>query len=169
MVLLAPRAARCAEPIARFGPIGVLDDGRARLVLGAGVFDAFAESAGDGEGRRSAAANLAFRFGRRLYGFGPTVGVAANIDGGVHGYAGTYVDFSVAGVVVTPMIAAGYYRQGDSKDLGGPFALRFEIGVAHEFTNGARLGVTWGHASNAYLYDDNPSQEEYLLTYAWAF
>ena len=161
--------AHAAEPIARLGPIGVLDDGRTRLLLGVGVWDAFAESSTNAEGRRSVVANAGLRLGWKLYGFGPMIGLAANLHGGVHGYAGAYTDFGIAGLVVTPLLAAGIYRQGDSKDLGGPFAFRYEIGVARELSNGARLGVTWGHASNAYLYDDNPSQEEYLLTYAWPF
>jgi hypothetical protein len=47
--------------------------------------------------------------------------------------------------------------------------VRVELGVAHQFANEARLGVRWGHVSNAYTYEQNPTEEEYLITYAWPF
>jgi lipid A 3-O-deacylase len=140
-----------------------------QVSVGAGVFDAFDESRHGLNGDRGPAASVEIRAGRKLLGVGPAVGVAANAHGGVLGYAGLYADLAVAGFVVTPLVGAGAYRQGDSKDLGGTFAVRLELGVAREFADRTRLGISWGHASNAYVYEQNPSEEEYLITYAWPF
>jgi hypothetical protein len=139
------------------------------LLLGAGIFDAFNEKDHSGEGDRSPAGNVDLRLGRKLLGVGLALGLTANANGGVLGYTGVYADLAVGGLVVTPLLGAGAYGEGNSKDLGGRFAVRIELGVARELADGARLGVRWGHVSNAYLYEDNPSEEEYLITYAWPF
>ena len=56
-----------------------------------------------------------------------------------------------------------------TRHIGGTFAVRLELGIAHEFANRTRLGIRWGHVSNAYVYEQNPSEEEYLITYARPF
>jgi lipid A 3-O-deacylase len=167
--LCAAGAVAADEAIRHVGPVRLLGKGPNRLLIGAGVFDAFDESRYGLDGDRSPATNLDLRVGRKLFGFGPAARMTANVDGGVFGYAGLYADLAVSSFVVTPLIGAGVYRRGDSKDLGGPFAVRVELGIAHQFANEARLGVRWGHVSNAYTYNENPTQEEYLLTYAWPF
>ncbi|HEX6015661.1 MAG TPA: acyloxyacyl hydrolase [Geminicoccaceae bacterium] len=157
------------EVLGHIGPVRLLGEGPNRLLIGAGVFDAFDESRYGLDGDRSLAANIDLRAGRKLFGLGPAVGATANVNGGVFGYAGLYADLAIADFVVSPLIGAGAYRRGDSKDLGGTFAVRVELGVAHQFANEARLGVRWGHVSNAYTYQQNPTEEEYLITYAWPF
>jgi lipid A 3-O-deacylase len=136
------------EVVGRLGPVRLLGEGPNRLLIGAGVFDAFAES---------------------RYGIAGDRGPAANVNGGVFGYAGLYADLAIADFVVTPLVGAGAYRRGDGKGLGGTFAVRVELGVAHQFANDARAGIRWGHVSNAYVYNENPSEEEHLITYAWPF
>jgi hypothetical protein len=157
--------AAAGEVLGHVGPVRLLGEGPNRLSIGAGVFDAFDESRYGLDGDRNLAANLDLRAGRKLFGFGPAVGATANVNGGVFGYA----DLAVADFVVMPLIGAGAYRRGDSKDLGGTFAVRVELGVAHQFADASRLGIRWGYVSNAYIYEENPTEEEFLITYAWPF
>ena len=136
------------------------------LDLGVGVFDVFKR---DSQSKRSASGRLELRLGEKLYGFGPLIGLMANVDGGVNGYGGLYVDLAIGDVIVTPIAALSGYAQGDSSDLGGVFQFRIGLGAAYEFENKLRLGVRLSHISNASLHDDNPGEEEIYLTVAIPF
>jgi hypothetical protein len=165
LALLQPFPASAQEARGRrLGPYELLGDGPPRLSLGLGVFDTFSEASSGTTGQRSAAALVDLRLGRKLLGLGPAVGVLLNSDGGRYSYGAVYADLAVERWILSPLLGAGYWRRGGSKDLGGPFALRLEVTIAYELASGARLGLRWGHLSNAYLYSENPSQEDYTLT-----
>jgi len=136
--------------------------GPSYIDLAVGAFDALRESAG----HQSAAARIELRWGEKLVFVGPAVGVMANADGGVFGYAGVYADIAYGHFVVTPLAAAGAYQQGGSKDLGGTFQFRVGLGLAYEFQDRSRLGVRLDHISNASLHEHNPGEEELLLSYS---
>ncbi|MGH6943620.1 MAG: acyloxyacyl hydrolase [Geminicoccaceae bacterium] len=137
------------------------------LQLGAGAFDLFEEN--DGGGHRSAAGIAELRFGGKVLGIGPALGVMANTDGGVFGFGGLYFDITFGHIVITPLAAVGAYHEGDSKDLGGTLQFRGSITAAYAFANRSRLGVEVGHISNAGLHDDNPGEEDAFITYALPF
>jgi lipid A 3-O-deacylase len=162
-VLLAiSGAVRADEPttmaFARLGPIVVHGNEADNLLLGAGVFDL----------RRHAtpAGTVEYRFGRKVFVVGPTLGLMANTDGGLFGYVGVYGDLSYKNVYVTPQLAIGGYHQGGSQDLGGVFQFRESLDIAWRFDNGHRLGIRAAHISNAAIYDINPGEEELLLIYS---
>ena len=90
----------------------------------------------------------------------------ANTDGGVFGYGGVYIDLTWGDIVITPLVGLGGYAEGDSKDLGGVFQFLASGTVAYVFPNGSRLGVRLGHLSNAGIHDDNPGEEDLMLTYS---
>jgi lipid A 3-O-deacylase len=136
------------------------------LVLGAGAFDLFEENEG---GARSAAGTVELRFGAKLIGIGPALGLIANTDGGVFGYGGLYFDLTFGHIVINPLAAVGGYHEGNSKDLGGVFQFRGSITVAYQFDNAARVGVEVGHISNAGLHDKNPGEEDAFVIYALPF
>jgi hypothetical protein len=94
------------------------------------------------------------------------MGVMANTDGGVFGYGGIYADIKYRNLVATPFFTVGGYHQGGSKDLGGTFQFRSGMTFAYQFNRGSRLGVRFAHISNASIYDNNPGENEVLLTYA---
>jgi hypothetical protein len=151
----------------RLGPLEILGEAPSYAEVGLGVFDVFAER--DGSGERSGAAQLQLRWGRKLYFIGPVVGLLGNTDSGVFGYGGIYADLAFGNIIVTPVLAAGGYSEGGSKDLGGVFQFRAELGIAYEFDDGTRIGARLGHISNAGIHDDNPGEEELLITFAIPF
>ena len=83
-LLLAGADGAAAEPaestaFARLGPIVLHGSERDALKLGLGAFDV-------GYSQTSPAANLEYRFGRKLFFVGPSYGLVANTDGGLLGY-----------------------------------------------------------------------------------
>ena len=140
-------------------------DGPDHLSVGAGAFNIFPDNHDD----RSAAFQLEYRFGDKFWGiFGPAIGGMVNTDGAVNPYAGVYTDFAMGPIIVSPFAGAGYYADGHSKDLGGPFQFRLALDVAYEFDSQSRLGLRLSHLSNAYIYDHNPGEEELMLVYSFA-
>ena len=171
LIALSPSAQAVAENqregFHRLGPIEILGDALSYAEVGLGAFDVFTER--DGSAERSGVAQIQLRWGQKLYFIGPVIGLLGNTDGGVFGYGGIYADLAYGNLVVTPVLAAGGYSEGGSKDLGGVFQFRLELGVAYEFDDGTRIGVRLGHISNAGIHDDNPGAEELFITFAIPF
>jgi lipid A 3-O-deacylase len=143
---------------------GLVREGPSRLVLGAGVFDAYQESTPRAEAGRTGVIQADLRHGRRVFGLGPAAGAMLNGDGGIATFAGLYADFSVGYLMITPLLGAGAWFKNDAKDLGGTFMLRTEVDIAYVRKDGIRFGLRWGHLSNAYVYNENPSQEDFMFT-----
>lgn len=134
----------------------VLGADRDRLDLAAGVFDIQED--------RTAALRLEARSGRKLGFVGLAAGGLATTEGGLFGYAGVYADIAVRHLVFTPLLAAGAYRRGSGKDLGGTLQFRSALTVAFRLNGGSRFGVQFAHISNADLHHDNPGQNDLLLS-----
>jgi lipid A 3-O-deacylase len=143
---------------AELGPIVIHGNEADNLLVGAGVFDLTHDE--------TAAGTIEYRFGRKVFMVGFALGLMANVDGGLFGYVGTYSDLSYKKLYVTPQLAMGGYHEGDSTDLGGVFQFRVSLDVAYRLDNGHRLGVRWGHISNADAHEQNPGEEELFLTYS---
>jgi hypothetical protein len=160
-VTTAAAEERPITPFVELGPLVLHGNEADALMLGLGVFDPF-------DNRTSAAATLEYRLGRKLFFIGPAIGGVANAEGGLFAYFGLYFDLSVGPIYFTPQLGLGLYHRGDSRDLGGNFQFRETIELSYRFANGHRAGVRVAHISNADLYDVNPGEEEYYLTYAVA-
>jgi lipid A 3-O-deacylase len=105
---------------------------------------------------------LEYRHGAPLFWkIKPWGGVEFTTDGSVWGGAGILADFKpVDNIYITPSFGVGLYSQGGSdKDLDHPIEFRSQIEAGYEFTNTHRVGVAFGHISNADLGDDNPGTE----------
>jgi lipid A 3-O-deacylase len=91
----------------------------------------------------------------------PWAGVEATTDGSLWGGVGILADFKICeNVYITPSFGAGLYTDGGSdKDLDYPLEFRSQLEAGYEFANTQRLGVSFGHISNADLGDDNPGTE----------
>ena len=129
------------------------------LNLGAGAFD-FSETE-----VLSALGVLQYFGGERIWGggegsffrgFGPTVGLYANTDGGVFGYGGFFFDLRLSERwTLLPQAGFGGYAEGDSKHLGGVFQAHSGFGLYYRLPGNAllpedtRIGVTAVHMSNA--------------------
>jgi lipid A 3-O-deacylase len=145
-------------PFAHLGPIVVHGNEADNLLLGVGRFDIRRDG--------PAAGTIEYRFGRKVFVLGFSLGVMANTNGGLFGYVGTYGDLSYKKIYVTPQMAMGGYHEGAGSDLGGVFQFRLSLDIAYRFDNGHRLGVRGAHISNAGVNDENPGEEELFLTYS---
>lgn len=130
------------------------------LVLGAGAFDIF-------DDQTAAEFDAQFRLNTRLWIFRPQVGLFVTSDSAFYGYAGLYTDFHLGdSVVLSPSFSIGGFHEGDGKDLGGALEFRSAIELAYRFENKSRLGLQFGHLSNASIYDSNPGEEFLILNYS---
>lgn len=153
-------ASDSAEALYRWGHLKALGPGVNYVNVGAGGFNI----TGGGETDTSAAGKVELRFGRKLLFVGPVIGVLANLDGGIYGFGGIYADIGYRSWRLSPLMAVGGYRRGESKELGGALQFRLGIGLFREFSNRFRLGVEVAHLSNAGLNRTNPGEEDYFLT-----
>ena len=68
--------------------------------------------------------------------------------------------------MVTGSLGAGYYEEGDGKDLGHELEFRSQIEIAYRFDDRSRLGLAVSHTSNASIADTNPGSESAILYYS---
>ena len=143
-----------ALAVATGAPGGVRADDPSFLTLGLGYFDM------NKQDNDAVDFRLEYRHGQKFWIFKPWVGVEATSDGAVYGAAGVLVDvFFGNRVVLTPSFGAGYYEEGDGKDLGHEIEFRSQIEVSYRFDDRSRLGLAFSHISNASIADDNPGVE----------
>jgi len=96
----------------------------------------------------------------------PVVGAMVTSKSLAYGYAGFRLDYPVGPRwLVTPGLAAGLFRKGDGRDLGGPVEFRSSIEVAWRLGPASRLGLAFYHLSNAVLYHHNPGSESLVLSW----
>ena len=168
LLAIRPAAAGAEEapPVFAIDGLELLSRAPHYLDVGVGAFDLFKR---DSSSKTSAAARVEVRSGWRLLGLGPALGLLANSDGGLYGYAAAHADLKFGNLVFTPLAGLGAYREGDSSDLGGVFQFRLAVSVSYQFPNQSRLGLSFAHISNAGIHDDNPGEDELHLTYALPF
>ena len=66
---------------------------------------------------------------------------------------------------LTPSLAAGYYGQGSSKDLGSHFQFRSQLELSFNLENEKRIGISYSHISNANLATHNPGTESIVISF----
>lgn len=157
-------AAEYGPVYATLGPFEVLGDGHHYVDAGVGLFNCFNKL-----DKRSNAARIELRVGKKLAFVGPAVGVIANEEGGRFGYAGIYADLAYGKFVLTPLLGVGAYRQGNSIDLGGTFEFRESLEIAYRVSDRWRAGIAAAHISNARLHRENPGQQDIFVTCAYGF
>ncbi len=145
---------------ARGSPLRAEED-PAFVALGLGYFDV--NNSDDG----ALDLRLEYRHDRGLWIFKPWAGIEVTGEGGVYGVGGLLVDLSLGRrLVVTPSLGVGAFAEGGGKDLGHTIEFRSQIEIAYRFDDFSRLGLAFGHISNAGLGDRNPGSEVLNLTYA---
>lgn len=109
---------------------------------------------------------LEYRYEDIFHGLRPGLGINMTSDHAVYGYGGFFWDMHLTeGLVFTPNVVAGAYRNGHGKDLGHAVEFRSGLELSYEFPNKNRLGVAFNHISNASLGDHNPGAETLLFLY----
>ena len=67
--------------------------------------------------------------------------------------------------IFTPSFGAGYYDDGNGKKLGNKIEFRTTFEISYEMQNKNRLGLSFGHISNANIGNKNPGVEIISLSY----
>ena len=131
------------------------------LALGAGYYDVYQKK------HKATEFRAEYRSGEKIWIFKPLLGVMGTSDTAIYGYGGFLVDvFFGRRFVLTPSLSAGYYENGDGRDLGYGLEFRSSIEFSYRFDNRARLGLAFYHLSNANLGDFNPGTEVLSVLYS---
>ena len=132
------------------------------ITLGAGYYDI-------NDNEDAVEARLEWRGGTKyLWIFKPLLGVMGSSEKAVYGYAGFLTDFYFGRrIVLTPSFAAGYYFDGDGKDLGSAIEFRSGIEIGWRFDNRSRISAILYHLSNAGIDDNNPGTEVLSIGYSY--
>ena len=78
---------------------------------------------------------------------------------------GQLVGRNESNLLFTPSFGFGYYNNGSGKNLGNDLQFRSTLEISYELQNKNRLGISYGHISNANLGDKNPGVEILSLSY----
>ena len=103
----------------------------------------------------------------------PFLGLETTSDSAVYFIGGIYLEDNLgtlfegeeSNIYFTPSFGAGYYDDGDGKKLGNNIEFRTTLEVSYEIKNGNRIGLSFGHISNANIGDKNPGVEILSLSY----
>ena len=103
----------------------------------------------------------------------PFIGIETTSESAFYFLSGVYLEDNLgellkgeeSNFILTPSFGAGYYEDGDGKKLGNDIEFRTTIEVSYELENNNRIGISFGHISNANLGDKNPGVEVISLSY----
>ena len=107
----------------------------------------------------------------------PFVGLETTTDSAVYVLGGIYLEDNLgtlfigedSNFVFTPSFGAGFYDDGDGKKLGNNIQFRTTFEFSYELKNKNRIGISYGHISNANLGDKNPGVEILSFSYQVPF
>ena len=153
-------------------------------VFGVGYYDIKFDGS-----QTNSAADLRYerRFDKSIFNVGPEnenffyikpfVGFESTTDSAFYLISGIYLEDNVGELFVgkeskfnfTPSFGAGYYSDGDGKKLGNNIEFRTTLEISYELDNKNRLGVSFGHISNANIGDKNPGVEILSFSYQVPF
>ncbi len=103
----------------------------------------------------------------------PFAGIEVTSDSAYYLLGGFYLEDNLgklftgkrSGYIFTPSFGAGYYDDGDGKKLGNNLEFRTTLEVSYQLKNKNRIGLSFGHISNANIGDKNPGAEIISLSY----
>ncbi|HYQ72384.1 MAG TPA: acyloxyacyl hydrolase [Gammaproteobacteria bacterium] len=134
----------------------------AALTMAPGVFDL-----GKSE---KALGQFEYRFPVDWSGFRPQAGLFVSEDSVAYVYTGLGYPFSLSEKwSIVPSVSAGYYNDGTGKDLGNSLEFYSQLRLEYQPASNGRIGLGYGHISNAGLGDDNPGAETLYLSYSLRF
>ena len=130
------------------------------ITIGAGAFDL-------NDDHTAAELDIQLRLNTRLWIFRPQVGLFVTSDAGYYAWGGLSTDIYFGRRwVLSPSFGIGGHHEGDGKDLGGTLEFRSALELAYRFDDASRLGLQFGHLSNASIYDSNPGENFLILNYS---
>ena len=107
----------------------------------------------------------------------PFAGFETTSDSANYFLAGIYLEDNVgtllagdsSNFIFTPSVGIGYYDDGDGKKLGNDIEFRSTLEISYQLKNKNRIGLSFGHISNANIAEDNPGVEVLSLSYQKAY
>ena len=107
----------------------------------------------------------------------PFVGIEVTSDSASYFLAGVYLEDNLGSLIsgeesnihITPSFGAGYYDYGSGKKLGHNLEFRTTLEISYELENKNRIGLSFGHISNANIGNKNPGVEILGLSYQVPF
>ena len=107
----------------------------------------------------------------------PFAGIEFTSDNASYLVGGIYLEDNLGTLFVgkdsnfifTPSFGAGYYDDGDGKKLGSNIEFRTTLEFSYQLENKDRIGLSFGHISNANIGDKNPGVEIISFSYQIPF
>ena len=107
----------------------------------------------------------------------PFVGLETTTDSALYILGGIYLEDNLgtlfvgedSNFVFTPSFGVGFYDDGDGKKLGNDIQFRTTFEFSYELKNKNRIGISYGHISNANLGEKNPGVEILSFSYQVPF
>ncbi len=103
----------------------------------------------------------------------PFVGFETTGDSASYFLTGIYLEDNLGKLIkgeqnkfiFTPSLGVGFYDDGSGKKLGNDIQFRSTIEISYVLNNNNRIGLSFGHISNANLGDKNPGVEIIGISY----
>ena len=107
----------------------------------------------------------------------PFAGIELTSDSAFYLIGGIYLEDNIGDLVTgkynkwnfTPSFGVGYYDDGNGKKLGNKIEFRTTLELSYELENKDRIGISFGHISNANIGKKNPGAEIISLSYQKPF
>ena len=107
----------------------------------------------------------------------PFAGVELTSDSAFYLISGIYLEDNIGDLVTgnynnwnfTPSFGVGYYDDGNGKKLGNKIEFRTTLEFSYQLLNNDRIGISFGHISNANIGKKNPGAEIISISYQKPF
>jgi len=107
----------------------------------------------------------------------PFAGIELTSDSAYYLISGIYLEDNIGDLVAgknnnwnfTPSFGVGYYDDGNGKKLGNKVEFRTTVEFSYQLSNKDRIGISFGHISNANIGNKNPGAEIISLSYQKPF
>ena len=107
----------------------------------------------------------------------PFAGIELTSDSAFYLISGIYLEDNLGDLITgqenkwnfTPSFGLGYYDDGNGKKLGNRLEFRTTIEFSYKLKSFDRLGISFGHISNANIGDKNPGAEIISISYQKPF
>ena len=107
----------------------------------------------------------------------PFAGVELTSDSAFYLISGIYLEDNIGELFsgennnwnFTPSFGVGYYDDGNGKKLGNTVEFRTTLEFSYQLLNKDRIGISFGHISNANIGNKNPGAEIISLSYQKPF
>ena len=103
----------------------------------------------------------------------PFLGFETTSDSALYVLTGVYLEDNIGTLflgessnsIFTPSFGVGIYDNGNGDDLGSTIEFRTTLEISYQLKNNNRIGLSFGHISNANIGDNNPGVEIISLSY----